>query len=242
MKQKCSFTKNEYYTNILKRDKLIDKRVLKCAKRIIWSSYINDDVPQTFAKIPQTIDNIPLFKEETYQLYSYLMEKHKGFVLLNNLKENEEYKLIEFMSPGRDKPMHLICWEKHLLATLCCGTAPTEEEFYKPSYNSIIDSLIKNKILPLIFLILIEIQKFGLFKIKKTTIELAQINKSNGKKFNMYQLNIIRIPKAPSPIPESFEILEERLNKINEERAALDNYIKELDDKLYSIQEKINNI
>lgn len=177
-KTRYNYAISPWHKEIIERSKTITKKVLTTAKYVVWESFFNNEVPATFAKKPQTIYNIDVFRDETYQLYSYLMEKHNAFKGLS-LERGEEYEIIKFLTPGMDKPQDLIYWNKCLIATLCCGNAPTEEEYASPSYHQIIDTIIAVKIVPLVFILLLVIQKIGRYKICKGSrnIRLANIGK-----------------------------------------------------------------
>jgi|694.fasta_scaffold43458_5 hypothetical protein len=177
-KTRHNYAISPWHKEIIERSKSINKQVLTTAKRVVWEAFSNKEVPATFAKKPQVIYNIDTFRDETYQLYSYLMEKHNAFKGLS-LERGEEYEIIKFLTPGMDKPQDLIYWNKCLIATLCCGNAPTEEEYSSPSYHQIIDTIISVKLVPLVFILLIVVQKLGRYKICKgsRTIRLPNINK-----------------------------------------------------------------
>ena len=177
-KTRHNYAISPWHKEIIERSKAINKQVLTSAKRVVWEAFINNEVPATFAKKPQVIYNIDAFRDETYQLYSYLMEKHNAFKGLS-LERGEEYEIIKFLTPGMDKPQDLIYWNKCLIATLCCGNAPTEDEYNCPSYHQIIDTIISVKIIPLVFILLLVIQKLGRYKICKGSrnIRLPNINK-----------------------------------------------------------------
>ena len=162
------------------------------AKGVLWDHYINPDKPTTFAKKPQDIENIKQFQDETYQLFGYLMTKYNGFKDIKKLKGNEMFEFINFMSPGRDKPAELVYWDKCIIASICCGLAPTEDQYNDKSYNQINKTLIKKNIIPLLFLILEEIKKYGSFNIIKTSKEDKNLKLKNGKTYYLHYLSIIR--------------------------------------------------
>ena len=177
-KTRHNYADSPWYKEIIKRAESVNKQVINTAKRVVWESFFNKEVPATFAKKTQVIFNLDVFKEETYQLYSYLMQQHKAFSDLD-IKVGEEYEIIKFLTPGADKPQDLIYWNKCLIATLCCGTAPTEEEYEHPSYHQIINSILEVKAIPLVFILILVIQKQGRYKICKGSrnIRLKNINK-----------------------------------------------------------------
>lgn len=238
MKQHINYKKNNYYTDI--KNKYINFSK-KEAREIIWDHYVNNDIPTTFAKKKQEIENLEQFQDETYQLFSYLMVKHNEFKNLVNI--NDSYELFEYMSPGRDKPINMITWDKCSLATMCCGCAPTEQQFNSSTYNQIITSLINIKIVPLLYLIIKEINKYGNFIIFKGVKE----DRSGPKVFYIHTLSI-----RPEPGPnlsnshilnknenENIDILKRRLEELNNETIDNNEKLRLLDIEYNIILEKI---
>jgi hypothetical protein len=242
MKSFCKYNNLENEKNIIINIK--SNYTKKQARPLIWDYYQNNDIPTTFAKKKQEIEDIDQFQQETFELFFYLMNKNNNFESLANLNENESLELIQYMSPGKDKPINMIYWNKCLLATICCGSAPTEQQFNNPSYNGIIDSLVNNKIIPLLYLVINEINKYGEFKIVKTIKENNQICKT-GRVFYIHSLSIIRAQVAPqmAPLaPNELKLCEQRLEIINNEYKILNSRLDNLNNEYNKINDLINVI
>ena len=190
MKSETGYTTNEHYTDVTERYSKYNKSDYTMAKYLVWAGFQIIDAPTTFAKKTQKIDDLRQFQEETFQVYAHLMQIHDEFTEITSLKSGEIYEIISYFSPGRDKPTNMINWETCLLATICCGSAPTEEEFNESDYDALINSVIKKRMIPLVYLLLMVIQNKGPFKICKGVRESTKCKGT--KKFFEHYLYITK--------------------------------------------------
>lgn len=188
------------------------------------------------------------------------MTKYNGFIHIATMKPGETFEFINFMSPGKDKPIELVYWDKCILASLCCGLAPTEEQFNESSYNQINITLIKKNIIPLLYLLLKEINKYGDFSIIKTSKENKNLKLKNGNTYYLHYLSIIRnTPQnAKEETPSSgesngeyenlemternYEMLCAELSKIEEEILINKKYMESLNERYMQISKVLNEM
>jgi hypothetical protein len=226
------------------------------AKQLLWDKYINPDKPTTFAKKPQDIENISLFQEETFQLYIYLLEKYNNFAEVINLKPNIPFEFIHFMSPGKDKPNNLVYWDKCILASLLCGLAPTEEQFNHKSYNQINLTLIKKRIIPLLYLLLNHLNTMGDFTIVKSSKEDTSMKLKNGKSYYIHTLSIMKLNntielKPDLPIiknpdleltPENYSLMKLRYEYLTLELEKNKLYLNELNKEYEDLMQVMSEL
>jgi hypothetical protein len=269
MKSKTNFSSNKLYLDFCKKlhDK-VNKSELKKAKRVVWENYENKDVPITFANRIQEIDDVNKFNEETQQLFTYLVFHHEEFKKLESLKDNEQYEIINFMSPGQDKPSHLVKWDKCLIASICCGTAPTEDQYNDTTHDQIKFSLIKSGILPLIYYLydyVKNVKKINNLKIVKNSKESNIKNLKKNCFFYVHTLSFVKHEEIDEHEDkeynyknnddsivedvdnyyygyDDYDLLLKELAELSFQRGLINNYSNCLQQALDEIENKIKNI
>ena len=222
----------------------------KIARSYVYDYFINNDIPNTFSNKIQVIENPEIFQNESYQLFIYLLNKFNNFSDLVNLKENEYIDIIQYMTPGKDKPIHMVYWNKCVIASLFCGCAPTKEQYYSNNYHQIINSIIDKKIISLLYLLLLEIRKYGDFILIKGSFEDTNKISKNGKSYYIHYIRIIKNPDNLVNLENSINNYDnlntdELLNLYNKSLIEQDynnDYINNLNNKIYELKSLISDI